>query len=57
MKHPSQVVGCTIVLKREVLIYFPMLIYEFNCCAFHYVHDNESYVDVVKFISYIYLFD
>jgi hypothetical protein len=30
-----------------------MLIYEFNCCAFYYVHKNELYDAMVKLLAAI----
>jgi hypothetical protein len=40
VERPSEASRCTIFLKDKCLS-LSLVIYEFNCCAFYYVHENE----------------
>jgi hypothetical protein len=47
---PSQVASCTKCFKKISVYLFSELIYEFNCCAFYSMHENELYVVVVNLL-------
>jgi hypothetical protein len=41
VERTSQAASCTIVLKDKRFLCFLELYYEFNCCAFYFVYENE----------------